>query len=146
MQVMALDLHLLWEDRCTQCHEEAGNFAREFLSESDGQLVGSQSDRDIREFLRNHYLIDEEVDRVYSMLLTQATSETRFKDQCSTCHSKAAELVREKLVREDGELTVAKTKQPIATFLPDHGGIQGDDELEFFLDLLNRIDREIRGP
>ncbi len=146
VHAMALDLHLLWEDHCTQCHDETGDFARKFLVESGGKLYGSQPDRDICVFLRNHYLVDEEADRVYAMLLAQATSGARFKKRCSTCHPKAAELVRDVLVREDGEPVVAKTKQPVKELLPGHDGIQGDDDLKFFLDLLNRIDREIRRP
>ena len=139
-QATAADLHRVWEDRCTQCHDEAGDFARQFLVESEGRLYGSQPNRDVREFLHNHYLVDEEVDRVYAMLLAQVTSGMRFKNQCGGCHAKAAELVR-----ENSDLLLAKSRQPVREFLRGHGGIKNDEEFTFFLDLLNRLDQEIRG-
>ena len=141
----AADLHQLWEDRCGDCHEEAGDFAREFLSAAEGELQGRHSDRDLRLFLQNHYLKNNEVDAVYSMLLAQASNQAQFKTKCSACHVKAAQLVRESLVRRDGILYARKAGRPLSEFMQQHGRLE-TDEIDFFVQLLNRIEREVNRP
>ncbi len=139
---LAADLHLVWEDRCAECHGEAGQFARMYLGVVDGKLAGQHADRDLRSFLKNHYLKDDEVDAVYEMLFAQASTEARFKLQCAGCHEKAARLVRDSVERRDGVLYGRKTGRPLTEFLQHHWA-RGDAEVTFFLDLLDRIEKEV---
>ncbi|MDH3639545.1 MAG: hypothetical protein OES09_13955 [Gammaproteobacteria bacterium] len=141
----AVDLHRLWEDRCAECHGEAGDFARRFLNVTDDALVGRHADRDLRQFMQNHYLKNNEIDAVLAMLYAQTTSGARFRKQCSGCHNKAAQLVRESVERRNGELFGRSSGRPLADYLPRHGGLQQDD-VAFYLDLLNRIAREVHRP
>lgn len=141
----AADLHRLWEDRCADCHGEAGDFARKFLVVSDGKLHGRHADRDLRLFLQNHYLKNSDIGAVYDMLLGQVTSGARFKEKCSSCHAKAAQLVRESLLRRDGVLYGRDSRRPISEFLKGHGAL-GASEVAFFVKLLNRIEQEVHRP
>ncbi len=141
----ASDLHLLWEDRCAECHGEAGDFAREFLLVEDGKLYGRHPDRDLRLFLQNHYLRNNDVDAVHAMLLAQATSDQQFRKKCGSCHEKAAELTRESVARRDAVLIVRDSGQPLSEFLKGHGNLEAGD-IAFFLDLLDRIKKEVHRP
>ena len=142
----AADLHHLWEDRCEDCHGHAGEFARHFLSVADGTLHGQHPDRDLRLFLRNHYLAgSHQVDAVYSMLLAQASSQAQFQAKCGTCHGKAAQFARESLVRRDGTLYGRHSERPLNEFLQQHRRLEVD-EIAFFVKLLIRVEREVHQP
>ena len=141
----AVDLHRLWEDRCGDCHGDAGDFARAFLSVTDGNLQGRHPDRDLRLFLQNHYLKHNEIDAVYSMLLAQASSQAQFKAKCGACHGQAATFVRESLLRRDGVLYGRESGRPLSEFLQRHRHLD-ESEIVFFVQLLNRIDSEVNRP
>jgi hypothetical protein len=139
-----IDLHRLWDDRCVECHGHAGDFARTFLSVSNGELQGRHHIHDLRRFMRNHYLADREVDAVYKMLLAQVSSPARFKDECGSCHKTAAEFVRSSLELRDGVLYSRKSGRPIN--LLDHHKDLGPDDVEFFEKLLTRVAHEVYRP
>lgn len=141
----ANDLHRLWEDRCGDCHGEAGEFARRHLVVEDGVLTGAHPDRDLRSFLQNHYLKNNEIDAIYAMLQTQAGSRPHFKERCTPCHEKAAQLARESLERRDGGLYMRGTGQPLEEFLLGHASLSAV-EVVFFVRLLERVEGEVHRP
>lgn len=112
-----LDLHWLWHNHCADCHGHAGEFSRKFLKVSDGELQGAHHVHDLRQFLSNHHLAGNEVDAVYNMLLAQANTQARFKDECSSCHDSAAEFIRAELVLRDGVLVSRISGRPVGEFL-----------------------------
>jgi len=140
-----IDLHWLWDDRCNECHGHAGQFSRQFLSVTNGQLQGRHHVRDLRRFMQNHYLIDSEVDAVYNMLLAQANTPARFKLECSSCHDNAARFVRQSLELRDGLLYSRQSNQPARLFLNHHRALE-PDEVEFYIKLLTRVAHEVYRP
>jgi hypothetical protein len=144
----AADLHRLWEERCAECHGEAGPFAHRTLAADGDRLVGRRPERDLLAFLRRHQggLPEADAQAVYAMLLAQAETQPLFRERCGLCHPKAADLVRGALVLRDGVLVGRYTGRPTADFLKNHGRIEAD-ELPVFLDLLTRLAREVdRAP
>jgi hypothetical protein len=140
-----LDLHWLWDDRCADCHGHAGDFARNFLDVSNGELLGRHHVHDLRRFLHNHYLAGSEVDAVYAMLFAQANNQARFRDECSSCHENAARFVRNTLVLRDGVLYSRASGQPVRDFLDRHRNLEPAD-IDFFTKTLMRVAREIYRP
>jgi hypothetical protein len=140
-----LDLHWLWEDRCAGCHGHAGDFARNSLGVSNGELLGRHYVHDLRRFLHNHYLAGNEVDAVYAMLYAQASSQTRFRDECSSCHENAATFVRNALLLRDGALYSRASGQPVREVLVRHRNLKPGD-VDFFAKTLVRVAREIYRP
>jgi hypothetical protein len=137
-----IDLHWLWDDRCVECHGHSGEFARNHLTLSKERLQGRHHIDNLRLFLRNHYLSDSEVDAVYNMLLAQASSQARFKDECSRCHDTAAEFVRQSLEFRDGALYGIESGRPIRHLLGGHSKVDPDD-VEFYANLLTRVAGEV---
>jgi hypothetical protein len=140
-----IDLHRLWDDRCIDCHGHAGEFARRSLSVVGGELQGRHHLHDLRRFLHNHYLADSEVDAVYDMLLAQAGSEARFKGECSRCHKRAAEFVRNSLRFRNGVLYGLKSGEPVSIYLGHHQQLRPDDAA-FFAEVLTRVAGEVYRP
>lgn len=140
-----IDLHWLWDDRCSACHGHAGLFAREFLSVSDGRLQGRHHADDFILFLKNHYLAGHEVDAVYNMLLAQVSTQARFRSECSSCHGAAAEFVRNSLDLRNGVLYCRVGNCQVSIFLKSHRGLNPDD-VEFFVNVLTRVAHEVCRP
>lgn len=140
-----LDLHWLWEDRCADCHGHAGDFARNFLGVSNGELQGRHHVHDLRRFLHNHYLAGHEVDAVYAMLFAQANNQARFRDECSSCHENAASFVRNSLLLRGGVLYGRASGQPVRDFLEHHRKLAPDD-VDFFTNVLMRVANEVYRP
>ena len=137
-----VDLHRSWDDRCAECHGHAGEFARKHLRVRDGILEGYHEQRDLRQFMHNHYAAGADVEAIYDMLLAQASTEARFKSECGGCHAKASDLVRTNVVRSDGMLSGRSSGKPLTMFLQGHGGLREDD-VPFFVQLLDRIEAEV---
>lgn len=142
---VGVDLHALWDNRCAQCHGHAGEFSRKFLTVSEGQLQGRHHIDDLRKFMQNHYLPENEVEPVYDMLLAQATTPPRFSRECSQCHGTAAGLVRNSLELRNGTLYSRKSGQSVHSFLSRHMGLAADD-VEYFDQLLVRLAQQIYRP
>ena len=138
------DLHWRWHDSCAACHGYAGDFARKFLSVSGGELQGVHHVNNLRLFLHNHYLADNEVDAIYNMMLAQATNQARFKNECASCHGTAADFVRSSLELRDGVLYSHDSARSVSSFLEHHRGLTSDD-VEFYVNLLTRIAHEVFG-
>ncbi len=137
------DLHAFWDDRCVGCHGHAGDFARDFFSELDGELIGPHRQGDeLRTFLGHHYAPDEMVEPLYAMLLAQARTPPVYQIHCAGCHGPAAALVRDSVELRDGVLHGRATQRPLAEFLQRHGGLD-DAEREVVLASLTRLAREV---
>ena len=141
----SIDLHWQWDNQCAECHGHSSDFAEKFLKLTDGQLQGVHHIDDLRGFMRNHYTSNNEVDAVYKMLLAQAGTKPRFKQECSVCHDRASAFVRQSVVLQDGVLLSRESAQPIENYLQRHRRLQPDD-VEFFMRLLNRVAHEVYRP
>jgi hypothetical protein len=130
--VAGTDLHWLWDDRCAECHGHSGEFARRFLRAADGELSGPHRGKNLRNFMRHHYLQAGEVDAVYAMLLAQAQTQPRFQAECGGCHGSAAQLVRASMTLR------LLSGQTVQHFLQGHRGLQTGD-IEFYVSLLTRV-------
>jgi hypothetical protein len=139
------DLHRLWDERCADCHGHAGDLARRHPVLIDGTLKGRSIERDLHQFLANHYPGDADVDDIHAMLLAQAGSEPRFREQCGGCHGPAADLARTALLRRDDVLYARTSNRRLDLFLLAHKGL-GEPEVPFFVHLLEHVEREIHRP
>jgi len=140
-----IDLHWLWDNQCADCHGHSGEFSRKFLKVNNGQLQGRHDTRNLAAFMRNHYASNIEVDAIYEMLLAQALTRPRFKQECSQCHDGAASFVRHSLVLQDEVLLSRQSGQPTREFMLQHRQLETSD-VNFFMDLLNRVAREVYRP
>lgn len=136
------DLHWLWDNRCAECHGHSGEFSRSNLRVVDGQLQGRHHADDLRRFLGNHYLAGNDVDAIYNMLLAQAVSQARFKDECAGCHGSAAGFVRSSLELCEGMLYGRNSGRPVDGFLSQHMAL-GAADVVFYNNLLTRIANEV---
>ena len=141
----AIDLHRFWDQRCSDCHGHAGDFARRTLSVKDGRLLGRHHQDDLRLFLGNHGVPPGDVDATYGMLLAQASSAPEFMRRCGGCHGSAAALARSSLLVKDGVLYGRGSGQPITEFLAHHGGLTPAD-VPRFAELLKRLESEVHRP
>lgn len=143
----AADIHVLWDRQCGGCHGHAGPFARKSLTEVDGVLLARDDGRDVRILLRTHnggYGPDD-IAAIYGMLLAQVQTPELFKAKCGECHPTAAQLVREQVVSQDGELVGRYSRRRIADYLPRHGRLN-DAETALLLDVLTRVEKEVHRP
>jgi hypothetical protein len=140
-----IDLHWLWDNRCADCHGHAGEFSRQFMNVDGNELQGRHHVHDLRRFMGNHYLSEEEVDAVYQMLFSLATSPGKYRKECNSCHDIAAEFVRSKLVLRDGTLYGRGTGRPVHEFLEVHRGLEPED-VDFYMELLTRVAGEVYRP
>lgn len=140
----AVDLHRLWDERCSRCHEHSADFARSKLRLVDGRLTGSEPDRDLAEFLGEHRggLPPALAAGLTAMLTAEAASPNLFRLHCRICHGTAAELARTALIRRDDALYGRYSGRSIAEFLKGHGRLDADGAA-FFLDLLERLEAEV---
>jgi len=140
-----VDLHWLWDNQCAECHGHSAEFAQKFLSVSNGQLQGRHHVQGLRVFMRSHYTSNFEVEAVHEMLLAQAMTESRFKQECSQCHGSAAALVRQSVLLRDEVLLSRGSGQPIRIFLQQHRKLDAND-VDFYMNLLNRVAGEVYRP
>ena len=140
-----IDLHWLWDNQCAECHGHSAEFSQKFLKVANGQLQGSHHVQGLRNFMRNHYTSNTEVDAVYKMLLAQALTKPRFKQECGNCHGSAASFVRQSVALQAEVLLSRESGQPIREFLQQHRQLDTKD-INFFMSLLNRVAREVYRP
>lgn len=137
----AADLHRLFEARCAGCHGDAGPFAHQTLA--DRPVTAERLAR----FLQRHGggVPADHVQPMAAMLLAQAETPPRFREQCTICHGKAADFVRDRLIARDGALVNRYTGRPAAELLEHHADLTEEGQ-RFFLDLLTRIEAEVHHP
>lgn len=144
-QLTPTDAQKLWDRSCFTCHGDSGDIARNFLTVVDGKLQGPMHQETFRIFLTNHYLSEIKADAIYSMLLTQATTKTRFEQECGNCHQKETDFVRKKLALHNGVLYSRKLKTPVYGFLETHRDLK-KNEVKFFMKKLTLTGYEIYIP
>lgn len=137
-----LDLHAQWDQRCQPCHGHAGDFARRWLRVENGQLLGHHHRDRLAGFLHNHYLADDLVEPMMTMLAAQAVQAPVFKERCSSCHGTAAEFARRSLDSRDGVLIGRASGRPVADYLVRHGGLAAA-EIAPMVETLRRVLREV---
>jgi hypothetical protein len=136
------DLHWLWDNRCAECHGHSADFSRKFLQISNGQLEGPHHTHNLKLFMRNHYAPVGEVEAIYNMLLAQVNTAPRFQAECGKCHGSAVNLTRDTIAIKNGELVGRESGVSVNQFMQTHRRLNQDD-IEFFMNLLNRIAGEI---
>ena len=138
---VGFDLHWFWDDNCAQCHGHSGEFSRQFLLINNDQLQGRHHVDDLLVFMRHHYTRSDQMEAIHDMLKAQVAIEPRFEQQCSKCHRKASELVRESTILRSEVLTIRGSGQTIRQFLQSHRRLTSQD-IDFYDTLLTRIARE----
>lgn len=142
---VAVDLHSFWDQRCAECHGHSADFARKSLRVENGRLVGFHHRDNLRAFMAQHQTTSPTSDRLHDMLLAQAQTPPLFRERCGECHGTASDFARASLIRKQDVLTGRKTGRPVAIYLRRHAKLT-EQEVPFFVDLLERVDREVRSP
>lgn len=126
-----VDMHTFFETRCLACHGHSGPFARDRLSVSDGQVVGSRG-QPLAGFLQRHKggMSESEANLLLQMFRAQIESGALFEQRCKTCHDTARTFVRLKLVLRDGVLTGRYSGRAVAPFLPGHARLTDAEAAE----------------
>lgn len=137
-----IDLHAYWDQRCKDCHGHASDFARRFLRVENGRLLGTHHRNELEVFLRNHYLSDELVAPVMTMLAAQRTTPALFRERCAHCHGNAADFARRSLTLRDGALVGLPSGRKVVDTLGTHGGAK-PAEVPVLLDTLARVRSEV---
>jgi len=138
------DLHDYWDTRCKDCHGDAGAFARRSLRVEHGRLLGTHHGATLEQFLHNHYLADELVEPVMTMLQAQASASPVFKEKCGDCHGSASAFARKSLTRKDGRLVGQASQRPVQDYLRRHGGL-APAEIAPMVQTLERVLGEVGG-
>ncbi len=135
---LARDVHVEWEDRCAECHGHAGAFARQRLAVVDGVLVSDHWGTEVGRFLANHHTTPATLGPITAMLMAQATTPPVYAERCAGCHGPAAGLVRQSIVRRNGQPVIASSGLPLADALERHGRLE-PGELDIVVRTLDRL-------
>lgn len=134
------DPHQIYEAKCATCHAaHAGEFAREKLHQSNGQLTIRGSSKDLRAFLEAGHgrLTPTEIEPLLTHLREINASGALFQRKCRMCHDRAVEFSRLNLKMSDGRLTGRYSNRDIAEFLLHHGRLE-KDEVATMIEVLKR--------
>ena len=134
----ARDAFAIWDSRCEECHGDPRLFAGKYLWDIDGQLQGQHHIDNLRLFMGNHYIPDHEIEAIGDMLLSQANSPLRFKNECSSCHGDVKDFIENSLWVSRGGITGMDTGMDLSDFLPTHQELQPED-VSFYQKLFARI-------
>ncbi|MDH3447722.1 MAG: hypothetical protein OEO18_06220 [Gammaproteobacteria bacterium] len=140
----AMDANALWDNRCEQCHGEAAEFSGKYLWVFGDRLQGQHHVKNLRLFLRNHYIPDHGIEAIYDLLRAQANTSARFDNDCGGCHDSAETFVRKSIFTRAGKLTGAASGLPVDEFLATHQNLPKED-VEFYSKLLERVSLEVYG-
>lgn len=128
----AADFHRIFEQRCTGCHGHAGDFARTSLTDSDGELRGVKSGREVSVLLGRHAggLSPEEIALFVEVFIRQIAADGFYRDRCDICHDRAYDLARLRLIMRDGRLVGRYSGRDIEDFLRGHARMTADEASE----------------
>ncbi|MEZ5861815.1 MAG: hypothetical protein R3D28_23010 [Geminicoccaceae bacterium] len=132
------DVHVEWEDRCAECHGHAGAFARQRLEVVDGVLVSDHWGADLGRFLASHHTTPATLGPITAMLTAQVNTPPVYAERCAGCHGPAAGLVRQSIVRRNGQPVIASSGLPLADALERHGRLE-PGELDIVVQTLDRL-------
>ncbi|MGH1482734.1 MAG: hypothetical protein ACRBM6_29165 [Geminicoccales bacterium] len=118
-----IDPHALFETRCGQCHNRAGDLARQTLVIENGELVSKKNGRRLLDFLPGHFgkLTDDEISVLREVFQRQVQSGGLSQEKCRHCHEPARILARRNLILYDGGLLGRHTGDDIKRVLTCHG-------------------------
>lgn len=114
---------------------------------AEGRLRDRQSGKDVDAFLATHnggYTPDD-VAATKDMLAAQVNTPELLRAKCGECHESAAQLVREHVIRQDGNVLGRYSHRRVADFLPGHAKLNADEQA-LMLDTLARVEREVHRP
>ncbi len=134
------DPHQIYENKCGGCHTaHAGEFARDKLQQSNGELTIRSSSKDLRAFfLAGHgKLTTAEIEPLITHMRKILASGGLFQEKCRMCHDRAVEFSRLNLMITDGRLTGRYSNRDIAEFLRHHGRLE-KDEVATMIEVLRR--------
>jgi hypothetical protein len=138
LKAEARDAVAIWDSRCEECHGDNKRFARKYLWVIDGELQGQHHVDNLSLFMRQHYIPKHEIEVIRNMLLDEANSPLRFKDECGSCHGDVAEFVEKSIWVRGNEVTGLESGKDISEFLPDHRELPPED-VSFYLRLFARV-------
>jgi hypothetical protein len=138
IQTGARDGFTIWDSRCEECHGDPAVFAGKYLWDIEGQLQGQHHIDNLSLFMENHYIPDHEIEAIGDMLLSQANSPLRFKNECSSCHGDVNDFIEQSLWVSRGGITGMQTGMDLGDFLPTHQELQPED-VSFYQKLFARI-------
>jgi hypothetical protein len=138
METGARDAFAIWDSRCEECHGDPAVFASKYLWDIEGQLQGQHHIDNLNLFMGNHYIPDHEIEAIRNMLLSQANSPLRFKNECSSCHGDVKDFIEKSLWVSRGGITAMETGMDLSDFLPTHQKLQPED-VSFYQKLFARI-------
>ncbi|MGK0398225.1 MAG: hypothetical protein ACJA0I_000515 [Gammaproteobacteria bacterium] len=128
----------IWDSRCEECHGDNTKFARRYLWNVGGELQAQHHVDNLSLFMRQHYIPNHEIETIRKMLLEQANSPLRFRDECSVCHGDVTEFVKKSIWVRGNEVTGRESGKDLREFLPGHQKLQ-PKEASFFLRLFARV-------
>jgi hypothetical protein len=134
------DPHAIYEQSCARCHEaHAGDFVHKRLDMKGGRLISTSSGQDIEAFLSEGHgrLGPAERQILIDQLVAIRQSGRLFHDKCLTCHDRAAEFARARLIVKDGVLVGRYSGKDTGQFLQGHGRL-APDEVSRMIDVLKR--------
>ncbi|WP_346898572.1 hypothetical protein [uncultured Roseibium sp.] len=134
------DPHAIYEQSCARCHEaHAGDFVHNRLELKADRLVSTSSGKDIEVFLSGGHGRLEPAERqiLLDQLIAIRQSGQLFHDKCLTCHDRAVEFARSRLIVKDGVLVGRYSGKNTGQFLQGHGRLT-PDEADRMFDVLKR--------
>jgi len=134
------DPHEIYERSCARCHEaHAGDFAHNRLELKDDRLIGTSSGRDVETFLAGGHgrLGAAERQILIDQLIAIRRSGRLYHDKCLTCHERAADFARSRLIVKDGVLMGRYSGKKTSDVLQDHGRL-APDEVGRMIEVLRR--------
>ena len=134
----ARDAVAIWDSRCEECHGDNVRFARKYLWKIDGELQGQHHVDNLSLFMRQHYIPKHEIEAILNMLLDEANSPLRFKEDCGSCHGEVAKFVEKSIWVRGNEITGLESGKDIREFLPGHRELPPED-VSFYLRLFARV-------
>ena len=137
----------LFQERCSDCHGEAGDFAPAHLDFGQGTLRARRSGTALDDFLRRHpgRLNEAERSDLIATLAMIVTTGGQFRQRCAVCHGHAERFARSHLVIRDGRLRGRYSGRDIAAFLPGHGRLDAEGAA-FFDTVLRRFAQKETQP
>lgn len=138
IEVSSRDGKTIWDSRCEECHGDPDKFASKYLWNVEGQLQGQHHVDNLSLFMRKHYIPDHEIKTVHDMLLTLASSASRYKTECAGCHGDAREYVEKSFWVGDSGITIIESGEDVGEYLVTHQDLRSED-IAFYLKLFSRI-------
>ncbi len=131
VRAQTVDPHVLYESRCTRCHEpHASEFARAQLKTEGDVVVGTETGEELSALLDGHRgtnLTTVEIRALVDHFSAMMATGWVFQKKCTLCHRRAAKLARIWLIMRDGRLMGRYSGRDIEVFLGNHGRLTAEE-------------------